>query len=236
MVMHGSIVQFDPDKEEWTSYVERLNYYLIANEITDDAKKCVILMLGCGPSTYKTIRRPMDTETQKTIKYTELADIVKTHFDPKPSSIVQRFKFYNRIRVKGELIATYVAALRTLAEYCEYGDSLNIMLRDKLVCSVNHEGIQRHLLSEKDLTYDKALEIALAMEAAVKDTKDLQATSNSPPPGLNYVAVGNNSKKGSGKATQLLYRRPQNLQSKPHGDTGKTKPYMSPLWRSSFRF
>ena len=52
MVMHGSIVQFDPDKEEWTSYVEHLNYYLITNEITDDAKKCAILMSGCGPSAY----------------------------------------------------------------------------------------------------------------------------------------------------------------------------------------
>ena len=100
----------------------------------------------------------------------------------------------------------YVAALRALAEYCEYGDSLNIMLRDKLMCGVNHKGIQRRLLPEKDLTYDKALEIALAMEAAAKDTKDLQATSNSLPLGLNYIASGNNSKKGSGKATQSLYR------------------------------
>ena len=55
MVTHGSIVQFDQDKEEWTSYVERLNYYLIANEITDDAKKCAILMSGCGLSAYKPI-------------------------------------------------------------------------------------------------------------------------------------------------------------------------------------
>ena len=107
---------------------------------------------------------------------------------------------------EGESIATYVAVLRALAEYCEYGDSLNIMLHNKLVCSVNHKGIQCHLLSEKDLTYDKTLEIALAMEATAKDTKDLQATSNPPPPGLNYVAGGNNFKKGSGKATQLLYR------------------------------
>ena len=163
----------------------------------------------------------MNAETRKTIKYTELVDIVKTHFDPKPSSIVQRFKFYNRIRAKGESITTYVAALRALAGYCEYGDSLNIMLRDKLACGINHEGIQCRLLSERDLTYDKALEIALAMEAAAKDTKDLQAASNPPPLGLNYVAGGNNSKKRSGKATQLLYRRPQNLQSKPHATQGR---------------
>ena len=32
MATHGSVVQFDPEKEEWTSYVECLNYYLIANK------------------------------------------------------------------------------------------------------------------------------------------------------------------------------------------------------------
>ena len=47
MATHGSVVQFDPWKEEWTaSYVERLNYYLIANEATEDAKKCAILCLA----------------------------------------------------------------------------------------------------------------------------------------------------------------------------------------------
>ena len=33
MVTHGSVVQFDPKKEEWTSYVECLNYYSIAKEV-----------------------------------------------------------------------------------------------------------------------------------------------------------------------------------------------------------
>ena len=200
MATHGSLVQFDPDKEEWTSYVERLNYYLIANEVTDDTKKCAILMSGCGPTTYKTIRSLVDSETRKTIKYNDLVEIVTSHFDPKPSSIVQRFKFYNRSREKGESIATYVAALRGLAEHCEYGDSLKVMLRDRLVCGINHEGIQRRLLSEKNLTYDNALEIALAMEAAAKDTKDAPSIPASAQ--LHYASAGNTPGKfkGSGKA------------------------------------
>ena len=140
MVMHGSLVQFNPDKEEWTSYMEHLNYYLIANEVTDNANICAILMSGCGPMTYTTIRTLVDSETHTTIKHNDLIEIVTSHFDPKPSFIVQGFKFYNSSREKGESIATYVAALRGLAEHCEYGYSLNIMLRDRLVCGINHKG------------------------------------------------------------------------------------------------
>ena len=224
MAIHGSLVQFDPDKEEWTSYVEHLNYYLIANEVTDDTKKCAILMSGCGPMTYKTICSLVDSETCKTIKYNDLVGIVTSHFDPKPSSIVQRFKFYNRSREKGESIATYVAALRGLAEHCEYRDSLKIMLRDRLVCGINHEGIQRQLLSEKNLTYNNALEIALAMEAAAKDTKDLQSAPSIPVSAqLHYTSAENTPGKfkGSGKATQSLHRWPQNRQDKSQTKNAK---------------
>ena len=110
--------------------------------------------------------------------------------------------------------------VRTLAEYCEYGDSLNIMLHDRLVCGVNHEGIQRRLLSEKDLTYEKALEIALAMEVAAKDTKDLLAASNAPT-GLHYTATGGGSfKNRSVRAT----RQPHNPQSKSKATKARANP------------
>ena len=131
MATHGSLVQFNPDKEEWTSYVERLNYYLIANEVTDDTKKCAILMSGCGPMTYKTICSLVDSETRKTIKYNDLVEIVTSHFDPKPLSIVQRFKFYNRSREKGESIATYVAALR------EWQNIVSTEILSKLCCEID---------------------------------------------------------------------------------------------------
>ena len=114
MATHGSVVQFDPAKEEWTSYVERLNYYLIANDVSDDKKKCAILMSGCGPAVYKTIRSLVDADTRQTIKYDELLTLLANHFDPKPSSIVQRFKFYNRIRDDSYVCSSIARTSRTL--------------------------------------------------------------------------------------------------------------------------
>ena len=101
--------------------------------------------------------------------------MITAHYDPKPSFIVQRFKFYNRIRATGESIAAFVASLCKIAEHCQYKDTLKDMLRDCLVCGVNHKGTQRKLLAEKNLTYEKALEITLTMETAEKGTEDLKA-------------------------------------------------------------
>ena len=58
-------------------------------------------------------------------------------------------------------IAVYVAELRKIAEHCEYGEVLSDMLRDRLVCGTNNKGIQRRLLLQTELTFDKAMEVAL---------------------------------------------------------------------------
>ena len=50
-------------------------------------------------------------------------------------------------------------------------------LRDRLVCGVNHPGIQRKLLAEVDLTFKSALKLAQTMESSEKDAKKLQADS-----------------------------------------------------------
>lgn len=51
-------------------------------------------------------------------------------FDPKPSEIVQRFKFHSRVRA-GENVSSYVAELRVrlLAKFCNFRDSLDDMLQ-----------------------------------------------------------------------------------------------------------
>ena len=49
------------------------------------------------------------------------------------SSIVQHHEFNLRTRAPGESIAAYVAALQEIAKHCDYKDSLNDMLEDRLI-------------------------------------------------------------------------------------------------------
>ena len=63
------------------------------------------------------------------------------------------------------------------------------MIRDRLVCGINREGIQKKLLAEKNLKYQKALDVALAVETAEQDTKDLKsATGTTLPKDLHYTS------------------------------------------------
>ena len=139
----GQVQDFDRAKEEWTQYWDRFQCYCEANGITDTAKQRAILLSSVGCSTYKLLSsltapaKPVETSLN------DLNSLLKAHFNPAPSPIVQRFKFYNRCRQQGESIATFLAELRAIADDCKFGDTLNDMLRDRLVCGVSDKANRR---------------------------------------------------------------------------------------------
>jgi transposase InsO family protein len=105
--------------------------------------------------------------------YDGLVEVVKKHYEPKQSVIVQRYKFNTRSRGQDESVAAYVAALKALGEHCEF-HSLEEMIRDRLVCGVEDPRMQRAMLQEADLSYQKAIELCTATELATKDISLLQ--------------------------------------------------------------
>ena len=48
------------------------------------------------------------------------------------------------------------------------------MLRDRLVCGINDDGLQKRLLAEPDLTYVKAVDLAQRNETASQQVQDLK--------------------------------------------------------------
>ena len=56
---------------------------------------------------------------------------------------------------------------------CEFGAALGEALRDTLMCDLGNEGHQKRLLSEPDLTLDKALVLAQSLETSDVNAKTL---------------------------------------------------------------
>ena len=169
MALIGKVEEYD-EKESWVEYTDCLEQYFSANEITDNGKKRGVLLSVCGAKTYQLIRNLVNPRKPTDKSFAELENLVKNHLNPRPSSIVYRCKFNSRFRQQGETIQQYVAELRNLSEHCEFGEILEKMLRDRLVCGVNDERIQRRLLAESQLEFKKTMELATAMETADKNT------------------------------------------------------------------
>ena len=176
--LHGQVSAFNPHQEDWVEYVERLELYFMANVINDATKKRAILLNAAGPTTYRLVKTLAIPGKPTDLNFAEIVEKVKNHFTPKPSPIIKRFEFNTRKQKANETVSEYVAALRRIAEYCKYGATLDHMLRDRLVCGIADKRVQDRYLRESKLTYQEALEMALASETAEKDSQKLRASGD----------------------------------------------------------
>ena len=174
MTTHGRIGEFNQQREDWISYSERLQEYFAANEIEAAAKKKAILLSIVGAETYQLMRSLAAPQKLTEKSYDQLVDLVKEHYQPMPSVILQRFKFGSRRQMQGESIATFISELRKLSEHCDYGATLDDMLRDHFVCRIANGRLQHRLLAEPGLTLKKALELARAQETAEQGAQHMQ--------------------------------------------------------------
>ena len=116
-----------------------------------------------------------------------------------------------------------MAELRALAEFCNFGDTLSLMIRDRLVCGINDENTQRLLLAEKDLTYAKALEIARSQEAASQNVQTIRGmqgraiSSSAQSPPMESIKLLK-----SGKQPARQYQRPPKDSSRACTRCGNT--------------
>ena len=172
MASLGRVRAFNASSETWVEYTERLGQYFIAKDTPDEIKR-PILLSQVGASTYHLIKS-LTAPSQPTEKtYAELVVLVRKHLEPSPTVTVQSHKFNMRVRKQGESVAEFLAALRGLSEHCEFGTAIQDTLRDRVVCDIGDRYIQRKLLAEADLTYDKAVDIAVSMSTADKDSKEM---------------------------------------------------------------
>ena len=177
VVAFGKVNAFNPSQDEWPLYVERLEHVFVANGITDGAKKRAVFLSVIGATNYKLLSSLVAPAKPGEKEYSDLVDKLAEHFTPAPSEIVKHFKFHTRFWKSGESVAAFVSELRSIAKSCNFGDTLETMLRDRIVCGINDAVIQCRLLSEKALTFKTALELAQSMESAAKNLKELSDSS-----------------------------------------------------------
>ena len=86
-------------------------------------------------------------------------------------------ELHYRNQQQDKTVAQYMASLRKHSELCDFGDYLEQALSDRLVCRLRSEIVQRRLLSEKDLTLQKAYDFAHSLETVSRWASELQGSA-----------------------------------------------------------
>ena len=171
MALLGRIDSFDLKTDNITKYIERVEQYFIANDVTDEKKQTAIFLTVIGNETYSLLRNLLAPKSPagKTVK--ALWETLTDHLKPQPIITAERYKFYCRDQSENETITEYLAELRKLTLNCHFKDFLDQALRDYFVSGFQINSIWRRLLAERKLTLKSAIELAKTMENADLETQ-----------------------------------------------------------------
>ena len=148
----GKLEEFDTATgEDWVQYIERMQYYFQANKISaEEMEACKILISTVGAKAYKVMRN-LISPANPSDKSFQLVEIMRKDFLSSSFSNSTMLQVNSRLQQDGESVAVCVSELRAIAQYCNCGNMLEVMLRDRLVCGINDQQIQKKLLAEKVL-------------------------------------------------------------------------------------
>ena len=122
-------------------------------------------------SAKKSVNQLIKNKRPKDKTYDQLTEKLKMHYNPKLITMTERAKFYMRNQKTDESVNDYVAELRRLAATCDFEGFLDQALRDWFVCGMNDKSTQTKLMAVTKLTFQKAVDEALASEAARREMK-----------------------------------------------------------------
>ena len=172
---------FDPNAELLTDYMNRYRTFTAAHSVPAE-KTAGVFLTNQSATLYKQISNlAAQLQTPKAINDLTLEEIekfLKEQYDSTQFVVRERYKFWSDMsRKPGEKINELASRIRQDATTCgfsEITDPLDEAMRTRFMCSVNNEAVIKALFKVKDtdLTFQKAIQIALETEEATKVAKE----------------------------------------------------------------
>ena len=102
---------------DFEAYAEQLEFFFVANGVTDPKQKKAILLTNLPTETYQ-MAKDLVAPTllrEDSLTYDTIVERLRKQLKPQKSALVTRYKFDNQAQNTGETVSQYVAVLKHLA-------------------------------------------------------------------------------------------------------------------------
>ena len=106
----GCITEFNSENKKIVAYLERVQLFFTTTGI----RQVPALLTVIGSTNYALLSNLVAPDKPKDKSFSNLAEVLQRHFDPRLLVIAERFHFHQCDQAPGESISNYVAELRRL--------------------------------------------------------------------------------------------------------------------------
>ena len=177
------LAPFDPVGEptsigqRWKAWRRRFETYLIALDVKNDAQKRALLLYQAGQETQEIF----ETLTDSGEDFKTAIDKLDAYFSPKKNVDYETFRFRQASQKNDETIAQFVTRLRKLALHCEFND-VEKEIKAAVIQNCLSKRLRRYALREEDMTLDKILAKACALESSEVQATGMEESHSSGKP------------------------------------------------------
>ena len=166
--------------KDFQLWIESFQNYLCVVEIDitlDSAQKHALLKNCIGEDGLRIISG-LEYDKSKN-PFENLVSALTAHFVPKTNLTYERYRF--RSLYQTESVQSFINNLHAVAKDCDFGNSkidsiYNQNIRDQLIIGLQSDALRKILLSETNLTLEKALAKALAFESSVTKAEEMRSS------------------------------------------------------------
>ena len=165
--------------ENWKAYKQRWTNYAIVTQLEKQSEEYrVALFLYCIGDEAVKIYNSFDIPEEDKKKLGAVLEAIDKYAQGETNETYERFIFNSRSQKEGEGIEKYVAALRTLAQTCNFCACLqDSPIRDRIVLGSRDDSTQKRLLQQPKLLLQKCIDICRSHEASNTQIKALNQDS-----------------------------------------------------------
>lgn len=173
--------EFKMKEDRWSTYVSRLRAWFEIHDVKPaEYSKHLVAVVGTEPLDLM-IDLCYPEKPEKT-SFESIVKLVEDHLAPKRSVVAERMIFRSCKQSDSQTVTDYLVQLKKLSKTCVFTtpEILKENLRDQFVFGISSDKIRQRLLTEVDLSFDRAVTIALSLEAAVRDSQEATNTTCKP--------------------------------------------------------
>ena len=153
--------------KEFDAWRHKLEGYVMLTGITSltptEQRSALISLLDDDWT--RTLRYGLNVSDTADLKVT--VDAMEAHLRGQRNVILDRREFNSRIQELDENFDDFLCSIKEIAAFCDFCTScISNRLRDRIVVGIRDEEALKHMLEEKDLTLQKAIDICRASENA----------------------------------------------------------------------
>ena len=176
-----SIDQFDSTRHKWTEWREEFEIYEIAAKYhKEEAKVRVAFFLHMGGRevnriyktfTFETPEQPEPAEGEQAspppqVTLKQVLDKFDNHFKPYHNLTHATYVFNSLTQKQGQSMSEFITDVQLQADLCEFGDTYNRLVRDRIICGTNDGPLRERLLTIPNLSLKDLIDKCKAAESS----------------------------------------------------------------------